>query len=393
MVTESFLPQVNGVTNSVLRICEQMQARGHEVLVVAPGPGPRSYAGAQVVRAPSVPMPGYADFRLARPWPQLTATLRTFRPDVVHLASPAVLGAQAAFAAHRLDLPLVAVYQTDLAGFARRYGLSRLESGLWRWLRTVHGLAGRTLAPSRAAVAQLREHGVDRVAQWARGVDLERFDPARRDPELHRRLAAGGEVVVGYVGRLAHEKQVSLLASLQSVPGVRLVVVGDGPQRRQLEQQLPRARFLGQLSGTELASTFASMDVFVHTGAHETFCQAAQEALASGLPVVAPAAGGLLDLVEPEQTGLLFAPGCGDDLRAQVARLVQDPGTRTAMGLAARQSVAGRGWNVLADQLLGHYTEVRARHGDAVRARHGDAVRARHDDAVRARHDDAVRAA
>ena len=387
MVTESFLPQVNGVTNSVLRICEQMQARGHEVLVVAPGPGPTSYAGARVVRAPSMPMPGYADFRLARPWPQLTATLRSFHPDVVHLASPAVLGAQAAFAAHRLELPLVAVYQTDLAGFARRYGLARLESGLWRWLRTVHGLAGRTLAPSRAAVDQLRAHGVDRVAQWARGVDLQRFDPARRDPELHRRLAAGGEVVVGYVGRLAHEKQVSLLAPLQSMPGVRLVVVGDGPQRRQLEQQLPHARFLGQLSGTELASTFASMDVFVHTGAHETFCQAAQEALASGLPVVAPAAGGLLDLVEPEQTGLLFSPGCGADLRAQVARLVQDPSIRTAMGLAARQSVTGRGWNVLADQLLRHYDEVRAlRHDHPARAlRHEDPARAlRHDHPARA---------
>jgi len=365
VVTESFLPQVNGVTNSVLRICEQMQARGHEVMVVAPGAGPASYAGARVVRAPSVSMPCYADFQLARPWPQLTATLRSFRPDVVHLASPAVLGAQAAFAARRLDLPLVAVYQTDLAGFARRYGLAGLERGLWRWLRTVHGLAGRTLAPSRAAVEQLREHGVDRVAQWARGVDLQRFDPARRDAQLHSSLGRGRgpadrDLVVGYVGRLAHEKQVSLLSSLQGLPGVRLVVVGDGPQRRQLEQQIPEARFLGQLGGTELATTFASMDVFVHTGAHETFCQAAQEALASGLPVVAPAAGGLLDLVEPERTGLLFSPGCGDDLRRQVARLVADPEARTAMGLAARRSVAGRGWDVLADQLLQHYDEVRA---------------------------------
>ena len=131
--------------------------------------------------------------------------------------------------------------------------------------------------------------------------------------------AVPGELVVGYVGRLAHEKQVSLLTGLQGLAGVRLVVVGDGPQRRQLQQQLPGAQFLGFQQGPELARTFASLDVFVHTGAHETFCQAAQEALASGLPVVAPAAGGLLDLVEPEQTGLLFSPGCGVDLRAQVA--------------------------------------------------------------------------
>ena len=358
MVTESFRPQVNGVTNSVLRVCEQLQARGHEALVVAPGPGPTEYAGARVVRAPSVPLPGYTDFRLARPWPHLTQTLREFRPDLVHLASPAVLGAQGAFAARQLGVPLLAVYQTDLAGFASRYGLSSVERSIWRWLRKVHGLAGRTLAPSRHAMDQLHEHGVDRVAQWARGVDLQRFDPGHRDEALRRRLASGDELVVGYVGRLAHEKQVALLSSLQGVPGVRLVVVGDGPQRRQLEHLLPDARFLGFQGGAELARTFSSLDVFVHTGAHETFCQAAQEALASGVPVVAPAAGGLLDLVDPGRTGLLFAPGNALDLRRQVERLVGDDVGRTAMGHEARRSVEGRSWDVLGDQLVRHYAEV-----------------------------------
>lgn len=358
VVTESFLPQVNGVTNSVLRVCEQLQARGHQVLVVAPGPGPTEYAGARVVRAPSLPLPGYSDFRLARPSAALSATLRDFRPDVVHLASPAVLGAQAAFAARRLHLPLVAVYQTDLAGFAGRYGLRGVERSIWRWLRTIHGLAGRTLAPSRHAMEQLREHGVHRVAQWARGVDLRRFDPGHRDDALRRQLAPGGELLVGYVGRLAHEKQVTLLGSLQGLPGVRLVVVGDGPQRRQLEQQLPEARFLGFQDGAQLARTFASLDVFVHTGAHETFCQAAQEALASGLPVVAPSAGGLLDLVEPGRTGLLFTPGSGPSMRAQVEALVDDPHGCATMGQQARHSVEGRGWDVLGEQLVGHYADV-----------------------------------
>jgi phosphatidylinositol alpha 1,6-mannosyltransferase len=357
VVTESFLPQVNGVTNSVLRVCEQLRARGHEALVVAPGRGPTEYAGARVVRAPSLPMPGYTDFRLARPWPHLTEVLRDFRPDVVHLASPAVLGAQAAFAARRLHLPVVAVYQTDLAGFASRYGLSSVERSIWRWLRTVHGLAGRTLAPSRHAMEQLRDNGVLRVSRWARGVDLQRFDPGHRDEALRRRLAPGGELVVGYVGRLAHEKQVSLLTGLQDLDGVRLVVVGDGPQRRQLQQQLPGAQFLGFQQGAELARTFASLDVFVHTGAHETFCQAAQEALASGVPVVAPAAGGLLDLVTPGRTGRLFLPGDHDDLRRQVAQL-RDDAVRQPMGLRARASVEGRGWDVLGEQLVRHYDEV-----------------------------------
>jgi phosphatidylinositol alpha 1,6-mannosyltransferase len=219
IVTESFLPQVNGVTNSVLRVCEQLQFRGHQTLVVAPGPGPTSYAGATVVRTPSLPLPGYRDFRLARPWPGLSRTLHDFAPDVVHLASPAALGAQAAYTARRLRLPVVAVYQTDLAGFAGRYGLGGCEQAVWRWLRRVHGLARRTLAPSRHAVAELRRHGVHRVDRWARGVDLQRFSPTRADGDLRRRLAPGGELLVGYVGRLAQEKESGCWRGCATPPG------------------------------------------------------------------------------------------------------------------------------------------------------------------------------
>jgi phosphatidylinositol alpha 1,6-mannosyltransferase len=250
LVTESFLPQVNGVTNSVLRVCEQLEARGHQALVVAPGgpsrtAGPTSYGAARVVRTPSIPLPGYRDFRLGRPWPGLASTLRAFDPDVVHLASPAALGAQAAFTARRLGLPVVAVYQTDLAGFARRYGLTGSERAVWSWLRTIHGAAARTLAPSRHAVSELRRNGVARVDRWARGVDLARFAPPRRDLDLRARLAPAGELLVGYVGRLAHEKEVGLLGALRDLPGVRLVVAGDGPQRSALQARMPEVPFLG----------------------------------------------------------------------------------------------------------------------------------------------------
>lgn len=358
IVSESFLPQVNGVTNSVLRVCEQMQSRGHQVLVVAPGPGPTSYAGARVVRTPSVALPGYRDFRLGRPWHGLADTLQGFRPDVVHLASPAALGAQAAFTARRLLLPVLAIYQTDLAGFAGRYGLGGSERAVWNWLRRVHGAAARTLAPSSHAVEQLRRNGVARVSRWARGVDLQRFSPTRRDDQLRRRLAPGGELLVGYVGRLAQEKEVELLTALRSERGIRLVVVGDGPRRAALQASLPGVPFLGFQSGVELARTFASLDVFVHTGSSETFCQAAQEALACGVPVVAPAAGGLLDLVGHRENGLRFVPGSGASLRASVRELADDRAALAALAGATRLSVAGRTWDVIADQLVRHYEEV-----------------------------------
>src|SRR5581483_7962109 len=145
---------------------------------------------------------------------------------------------------------------TDLAGFASRYGLRVCERVLWRWLRSIHSVVGRTLAPSRAAVAELNRNGVDRVERWARGVDLVRFHPDRRDHVLRRQLAPDGEMIVGYVGRLAGEKQVELLAGLDREPGIRLVVVGDGPQRASLEQRLPGARFLGLQHGEQLAASF-----------------------------------------------------------------------------------------------------------------------------------------
>jgi phosphatidylinositol alpha 1,6-mannosyltransferase len=370
VITESFVPQINGVTNSVLRVCVHLAERDHEVLVYAPGSGcggPRAdhYGPARVVRGPSVSLPRYRDFRLAMPSPALAGLLRQWRPDVVHLASPALAGAQGATLAHRMGIPTVAVYQTDLAGFACRYGFRGAERFLWGWLRRVHACVGRTLAPSRHAVAELERHGVRRVTRWARGVDLERFRPDRRDARLRRKLAPEGELIVGYVGRLAHEKQVELLVGLDRTPGVRLVVVGDGPQRQALARRMPGARFLGFQGGTELAEIFASLDVFVHTGAHETFCQAAQEALASGLPVVAPAAGGLLDLVEPDSNGLLFTPHDAADLHRQVHRLAADPDQRRRLAAAARPSVAGRTWTAIGDELIGHYEQVAGASGRA----------------------------
>src|SRR5262249_32744662 len=152
---------------------------------------------------------------------------------------------------------------------AARYGWRRAERTVWSWLRHVHGLAKRNLAPSRRAMDDLRRNGVQRVAQWPRGVDLMGFHPDHRDAGLRAPLAPDGQLLGGYIGRLAHEKEIELLASLQHDPDVRVVIVGDGPQRRQLEQRLPAAAFLGFQSGLDLATTFASLDVFVHPGSHE----------------------------------------------------------------------------------------------------------------------------
>jgi phosphatidylinositol alpha 1,6-mannosyltransferase len=362
VVTESFLPRVNGVTNSVCRVLEHLERRGHEALIIAPGPGPESYAGFPVTVVPGVGLPGYNSFVLGLPTKAVERRLREFAPDVVHLASPVALGAAGARAARKMGVPSVAVFQTDLAGFARRYGFRGTDKTIWSWLRHVHRQAARTLVPSSATYKQLDERGFPGLAMWRRGVDSERFQPSRRNEQLRRELAPNGEVLVGYVGRLASEKRVELLACLADVPNVKLVVVGEGPAEKKLRTMLPGAAFLGFLDGHRLAEAYASLDVFVHTGPDETFCQAVQEAMASGLPVVAPAAGGPVDLVTPEETGLLFEPNDTDALRAYVTRLAEDAELRTAWGAASRVSVEHRSWSAVGDELLRHYSEVCREH-------------------------------
>jgi phosphatidylinositol alpha 1,6-mannosyltransferase len=370
IVAESFPPDVNGVAHCVLRVAEHLVMRGHQPLVIAPAPARDTAGGAgpfpcPVVRQPSVPMPGYHSFRIGVPGRALGAALASHRPEVVHLASPFVLGRSAIGVARRRGLPTVAVFQTDVPAYARVYGMGALgQAAAWRWLRGIHNAASRTLAPSTASAASLREHGVLRVCLWGRGVDTERFDPARRSPLLRSELAPGGEVLVGYVGRLAPEKRVDLLGQVAALPGVRLVIVGGGPAESALRQALPDAVFLGPRHGSDLASIYASLDVFVHAGACETFGQTLQEAAASGLPVVAPAAGGPLDIVGHGRTGYLVTPGEPRAFADAVARLARGPRLRLAMGQAGRAQTLSRSWSALGDQLIGHYRAVSGTSGE-----------------------------
>ena len=370
IITESFPPDVNGVAHCVLRVAELLAKQGHHPLVIAPkpprdarDPGPFPYP---VVRVPAVPMPGYPSFRLGLPSIRVHDALVRHRAEVVHLASPVCLGAYGAAVASRLGLPTVAVYQTDLPSYAHAYRLGRAgEAFAWRWLRSIHNDAGRTLAPSTVTATGLHSRGIHNVWLWGRGVDTQRFDPARRSPELRAALLAqgqpGGTVLAGYVGRLATEKRVELLAKVTTLPGVRLVIVGAGPAEAMLRQYLPDAIFLGERRGDELAAIYASLDVFVHSGPYETFGQTLQEAAASGLPVVAPAAGGPLDLVNDGVTGYLVRPDDADAFAVAVQKLAADPAKRAAFGAAGRRKVLGRTWPDLTEELIGHYCAVLGR--------------------------------
>jgi phosphatidylinositol alpha 1,6-mannosyltransferase len=364
IISESFPPDLNGVAHSVVRVAEHLVARGHQPLVIAPEPGSGTarVAGTfpyPVVRVPSVPLPGYPTFRLGLPSRRIPDAIIGHATELVHLASPFFLGARGSAVAQHLKLPTVAVYQTDIPAYAAAYKMRGVgEAAAWRWLRGIHNAADRTLAPSTASATALHEHGIERVWLWGRGVDTVRFQPGHRSAGVRRALAPAGEVLVGYVGRLATEKRVELLRGVSELPGARLVVIGGGPAEAMLRRAMPRAVFLGPRQGTQLARLYASLDVFVHSGPYETFGQTVQEAAASGLPVVAPAAGGPLDLVQDGRTGYLVPPGSGSALTDAVAILVQDPLLRKEFGARGRELVQGRSWSALGDQLIDHYQAV-----------------------------------
>jgi phosphatidylinositol alpha 1,6-mannosyltransferase len=348
IVAESFLPNVNGVTNSVLRVIEHLRRTGHEVLVIAPdtprgeAPADRLHDGVRVHRVPSRMFPMVTSLPLGIPRPRMVGVLRGFDPDVVHLASPALLGYGGLHAARHLGVPTVAVFQTDIAGFAESYGVGVMAKAAWAWTRHLHGKADRTLAPSTSAMENLISHGIPRVT-------------------LRARWTPDGKPIVGFVGRLAPEKHVERLAVIAARDDIQLVVVGDGVDRAKLESAMPSAIFTGGLYGSELATAYASMDVFVHPGEHETFCQAVQEAMASGLPVIAPDAGGPRDLVVPMHTGLLL-PVADFEARlpASVDHLLAE---RQRYSVAARRSVLDRTWPAICQQLIGHYEEVVGKRG------------------------------
>ena len=359
LITETFLPNVNGVVTTLCRLLEHLRAHGHEALLCAPEGSVASYAGAEIIPLRGVPLPAYPELRLTPPQLGLTAHLRRFRPDVIHLAGTMALGVAGRHAARQLRVPLVGAYHTDFPAYTAHYGLGFLRTLAYRYLRWVHNSCALTLCPSLATLADLRTHGFRRLRLWGRGVDTERFHPRHHRAAWRASVGAQpGERVLLYVGRLAPEKRVDLLAdALPSLPNTRLVLVGDGPARPALERRLSgaRAHFTGYLRGDDLATAYASADMFVFPSDTETFGQVLQEAMASGLPVVAARAGGAIDLVRDGATGALFQPGNATELRTQIFRLGNAPAQRAAMGAAGRAAAEQRSWGRVMDELLVHY--------------------------------------
>lgn len=361
IVAESFLPRTNGVVNTVMRVSRFLKSLGHDVLILAPGPGAvKTFEGIPIVRTASVVVPGIQDTDVAFvSTSQIARVIRSFKPDVVHLASPFILGERAIKAARQEGVPTVAVFQTDVAGFAVHYGLAFAIRAADAWVGRIHRMVDLNLVPCGDMDNYLRGLGVANIFRWTRGVDHSIFSPEHRSEELRAAWGAGvGTRVIGFVGRLAPEKNVHKLALLDKLPHTQVVVVGEGSERATLQRLMPRAVFTGALHGAKLGEAMASLDILVAPGEKETFCQVIQEGMASGVTVIAPAVGGPKDLIQHGVTGFLYQAGKDDQLVQNVELALSNESLSRNLSLAGLRSVESRTWHSVNSELLDHYENV-----------------------------------
>lgn len=363
IATEVFLPKIDGITNRLRHTIEELVAMGHEVLVLAPDTAVESHAGARVVRIPGLPFPPYPGLRISAPDPRIAFELLRFRADVVHAVGPACLGIWASITARALGLPLVASYHTDLPRYLPGYGLGFLAPAIWPLLRGIHDLAHVNLCPSRFTRDELEAHGFDSVGLWRGGVDTAQFRPSRRSLAMRERLTDGApdRPIVLYVGRVSPEKNLGLIARVRDeIPEAHVAIVGDGPARKSLEAQLrgERATFAGFLSGDDLAAAFASADVFVMPSRTETLGFVVMEAMASGCPVVAARAGGIPDMIDHEESGILYDPDREEDAVAAIRELLAHRGKRRFFARMGRKRAEESTWQAETRRLLDAYVRA-----------------------------------
>jgi glycosyltransferase involved in cell wall biosynthesis len=373
LFTEVFPPKIDGITNRLSQTLPELTRLGHEVTVFAPRAA-GDFPGVRVVRVPGLPFPPYPGLEAALPDPRLALALARFRPHVAHAVGPVLLGAWGALAARSLGIPLVASFHTDLVRYLGGYRLAPLAGGVWAWLAGVHRLAHVNLCPSSVTARELEAHGVADVGIWRGGVDAARFSPEQRSLAMRARLTGGrpDRPLLLYVGRLAREKGIESLAwVMDELPEARLALVGDGPDRKRLERvfaKLP-VHFAGFLAGDELAAAYASADVFVMPSTTETLGFVALEAMASGVPVVAADAGGLRDVVQHGENGILYDPSRRKAALGPIAELLASRGLRMQLARMGRKTAENASWEAETLRLVGAYERAIARAEQSLRGR------------------------
>lgn len=374
LVTDTYLPEVNGVTTVLAVMRQGLKARGHDVLVAAPAyptPGPDDDG---VYRRKSVPCPGYPQVRLSSPFGgDVRRWLDTFRPDLLHVITEGPLGRIGRAYALKHALPLVTSFHTDFPRYAARYLGRWAVPPAQAYLRRFHGAARLTQTPSETTCEELRGLGLAHAVVWGRGVDGSLFQPSRRSDARRAELGATDRALVLHVGRLAVEKDVDTLVAAFRQASARLgaravfCVAGDGPKAAEVRAALPGARHLGFLPRATLADLYADADLFVFPSPTETCGLVALEAMASGLPVVSADEGGVRENMRDGLNGRMVRAGNSDAFADAIVALVEDREQREALGQAARAFAVARDWTRELDELVPAYARLLPQAAPAVR--------------------------
>jgi len=361
LVTETFPPEVNGVAMTFGLIARELGRRGNEVTVYRPWrrdlPGDAGHPEYREVALPGFPIPGYPLLRFGLPAGGLFRKLwRTRRPDLVHVVTEGPLGFSAICAGRKLGIPVTSSFHTNFHAYARHYRCGPLRSLALGWLRAVHNRTRKTFAPTADLCAELAQRGFRDLAVLSRGVELHRFRPERRSFALRASWGAEpGDPVVMHVGRMAPEKNYSLLfrayAAMKAVnPRCIFVLAGEGPLKPRLMREHPECTFAGFFPRDEIGRYYASADIYIHASLTETFGNVLVEAMASGLAVGAFDYAAGRQFIRDGQNGLVADPARPDDLVAVAARLAADPDLRRRLRSEVRAAVAGQSWEAVTAQ-------------------------------------------
>ncbi len=366
--TETFLPKVDGIVTRLTKTIEFLTKNGDEVIVFCPEGCPDSYKGATIVGVAAMPLPLYPELKLGLPGPAVSDKLEEFKPDLVHVVNPAVLGLGGIWLAKTNNIPLIASYHTHLPKYLEHYGMGMLEPLLWELLKAAHNQALLNLCTSTAMVNELEDKGIQRTALWQRGVDTENFRPELRSEKMREKLFGkyqNTDSLLIYVGRLSAEKQIERIKPvLDNIPGACLALVGDGPYRGQLEKifENTKTNFIGYLSGEELASAYASGDIFLFPSSTETLGLVLLEAMAAGCPVIGANKGGIPDIINNGINGCLYNPDDKDNgersLIEATKKILADKNKKEAMRKEARKEAEQWDWNQATLQLQKYYSET-----------------------------------
>ena len=366
--TETFLPKVDGIVTRLTKTIEYLVKNGDDVIVFCPEGSPSNYKGAKIVGVAAMPLPLYPELKLGLPGPAVSEALEEFQPDLIHVVNPAVLGLGGIWLAKTNNIPLIASYHTHLPKYLEHYGMGMLEPLLWELLKAAHNQALLNLCTSTAMVSELENKGIRRTALWQRGVDTNSFKPEYRNQNMRAKLLGDypdtGSLLI-YVGRLSAEKQIERIKPvLEKIPGTSLALVGDGPYRNQLEKifENTKTNFIGYLAGEELASAYASGDIFLFPSSTETLGLVLLEAMAAGCPVIGANKGGIPDIINDGINGCLYDPDQADNgeksLIAATKKILQNNAKKEKMRLAARAEAEKWDWNQATLQLKNFYNET-----------------------------------